>query len=124
VVYPGRDGVLPGLEAWGVSVGEFGESVAGGIGERGQLAGDLDLAVAVGAVDGGGHGAGSVAGRHAGIRDALAGLPAGHEPDGVLAVGVGWEHDAWLGVVGGRGRESGPGIGDAIRAPSLARRAG
>src|SRR5262249_49281392 len=62
VVQPGGDGVLPGLQVGGVASGEFAELATGGAGERGQLIGDLDLAVAADGVDGDGHGTGLVTG--------------------------------------------------------------
>src|SRR5262249_10179777 len=105
-VLPGGDGVLPGLQVGGVSVGELAELVVGGGRGRGELVSDLDLAVAARGGDGDGHGAGPFAGGHAGIRDPLARCPAGHDPDCVLAVSVGFEDGAGLGVVGGGGREA------------------
>jgi hypothetical protein len=98
---------LPGLQVGGVTVGERGELLTGTAGERGQLVRDLDLAVLAGGADGDRHGAGLFAGSHPGVGDARARLPAGDEPDGVLAVGAGLEDGARLGVVHGRGREAG-----------------
>jgi hypothetical protein len=74
---------------------------------RRQLVGDLHPAVAAGGVDDDRNDAGIVIGGDAGIRDALAPLSVEHEPDGALAVSIGFEDGAWLGVVGGRSCEAG-----------------
>lgn len=59
-----------------------------------------------GGADSDGYGAGLIAGDHAGVGDALARLTVHDDPDGVLSVGPGLEDGAWLGVVGGLGREA------------------
>src|SRR5262245_21483589 len=93
------DGVLPGLKICGVVVGEFAEPEARGAGERSHLVGDFYLAVAAGGMDDDRDGAGPVARSHACVGDALAPLAVEHEPDGGLAVGLGFEDGARLGVV-------------------------
>jgi hypothetical protein len=51
--------------------------------------------------------AGVVIGGNASIRDVPAPLSVEHEPDRGLAVSIGFEHGAWLGIVGGRSWEAG-----------------